>query len=601
MTNAWRAWGGAVGSAVGLALLLAGCGGSGGVRPAEMEIALLGFNDFHGHLEPPQVAITTRNAAGQSVAVPAGGAAFLAGAIAERRAVHAHTAVVTAGDMVGASPMVSSLFLDEPTVEVLNLMGVDFSAAGNHEFDQGAQELLRLQQGGCERFATKQPCQLSQPFKGAEFPFLAANTLRSDGTSLLAPGGVKFFEQAGVRVGVGFIGMTLKATPHMVRPSGVAGLTFADEASTANALIPRLRAQGADVIVVLIHEGGVTTSGLQDASCAGLSGDIVPILDRLSSEVDVVISGHTHQAYVCDYRRVNPAKPFLLTSAGKYGTLLTEVLLTVDTRSRKVTGKSARQIIVQGAPYTSGSTPVALQPEFPLFKAQADVAQLVERYSRAVAPLAAQPSGILAGAATRVVSQAGESVLGRLVADSMLHATRAAASGGAQLAFMNSGGVRAELVPATGTGAVTYGQLYNVLPFGNHLVVMGFTGAQLQRLLEQQFASGTNTVTQPRILQVSDGFSYEFDLRAPQGRRVRNMRLHGKAVEPDTHYRVAVQSYLSTGGDNFSVFTEGANVTGGMLDLDALVDYVREQSAAGPLTLPTEARIVRMDAAQQRQ
>ena len=579
-----------------LGLMLSGCGGSGGMsgaRPAEMDIALLGFNDFHGNLETPGVAVSTTNAAGQSVAVPAGGAAYLAGAIAQRRSANKHMAVVTAGDMVGASPMVSSLFLDEPTVEALNLMGIDFSATGNHEYDQGSQELLRMQNGGCEKYTSKEPCQISKPFKGAQFPFLAANTLRADGSPLLRSSGVKFFEENGARIGVGFIGMTLKTTPRMVRPSGVQGLTFADEAETANALIPTLRAQGADVIVVLIHEGGYATSGLQDASCAGLSGDILPILDKLSAEVDVVISGHTHQAYLCDYQRVNPAKPFLLTSAGRYGTLLTEVQLKVNTASRKVTAKSARQIIVQGEAITTGSTKLPLQTEFPVFAADSAVSQLVSTYRTAVAPLAAKVSGVLEASALRTANSAGESVLGRMVADSMLHATSDIASGGAQIAFMNSGGVRADLVPESSSGEVTYGQLYSVLPFGNNLVVMSYTGEQLQRLLEQQFNSGTNTVTQPRILQVSNGFSYEFDLNQPAGQRIANMRLHDTPIQAGSTYRVAIQSYLSTGGDNFSTFTEGRDVIGGMIDLDAFDAYVRERSAQQPMALPTTPRIVR--------
>ena len=581
--------------AICLGLVLTGCGSSNVSTPAEMEIALLGFNDFHGNLEPPGLSVSTTNAQGQNVAVPAGGAAYLASAIAARRSAHKHTAVVTAGDMVGASPMVSSLFLDEPTVEALNLMQIDFSATGNHEYDQGSQELLRLQNGGCEKYTSKEPCQISKPFKGAQFPFLAANTLRADGSSLLRGSGVKFFEEGGARIGVGFIGMTLKTTPNMVRPSGVAGLTFADEANTANALIPQLQAQGADVIVVLIHEGGYATSGLQESSCAGLSGDILPILDKLSAEVDVVISGHTHQAYLCDYQRVNPAKPFLLTSAGRYGTLLTEVTLKVNTQTRKLTSKSAKQVIVQGEPIVTGGAPVPLRPEFPVFAADSAVKQLIATYKSAVAPLAAKPSGALAGNASRTPAEAGESVMGRIVADSMLYATSDLSSGGAQIALMNTGGVRADLVPDAASGSVTYGQLFSVLPFGNNLVVMSYTGEQLRRLLEQQFNSGTNTVTQPRILQVSNSFSYEFDLSQPASQRIKNMRLNGTPIQAANTYRVAIQSYLSTGGDNFTVFTEGKDVTGGMIDLDALVAYVRDSSQQTPMELPTTPRIVKLN------
>lgn len=572
-----------------LSIGLLACGG-GTIKPANMDITLLGFNDFHGNLEPPRQAVVAKNAQRQSVAVPAGGAAYLAQAVAERRAASRHVAVVTAGDMIGASPIVSSLFLDEPTIEALNLMKVDFAATGNHEYDQGADELLRLQNGGCEKFTSKEPCQLSKPFKGAAFQYLAANTIRDDGKPLFPSTGVKFFEQDGLRIGVGFIGMTLKNTPHMVRPSGVKGLRFTAEALTANALIPQLRAQGADVIVVLVHEGGSTTNSLQDNSCQGLSGDIVPILEQLSDEVDVVISGHTHRAYLCDYAKVNPKKPFLLTSGGLYGTLLTEVKLTVDARTRRVSQKSARQNIVQGEAYTGSTGVVALQPDFPVFGADAGVAQLVARYKAAAQPLAAMPVGRLAAAALRMPHSNGESVMGRMVADSILAATQDGAVGGAQVAFMNSGGVRADLVPDA-SGQVTYGQLFSVQPFGNTLMVMSLTGEQIRQVLEQQFNSGTNTVDAPRILQVSQGFGYRFDRSQNAGQRVSDIRLNGRPLDMAQTYRVGLQSYLGTGGDNFSIFTQGTEVVGGMLDVDALVEHVRAQSRAAPMALPLQERI----------
>ena len=572
-----------------LPIALSACGG-GTIKPASMDITLLGFNDFHGNLEPPKQAVVAKNAQGQRVAVPAGGAAYLAQAVAERRAASRHVAVVTAGDMIGASPIASSLFLDEPTIEALNLMKVDFAATGNHEYDQGADELLRMQNGGCEKFTSKEPCQLSKPFKGASFQYLAANTLREDGKPLFPSTGVKFFEQDGLRIGVGFIGMTLKNTPHMVRPSGVKGLRFTAEALTANALVSQLRAQGADVIVVLVHEGGSTTSSLQDHSCQGLSGDIVPILEQLSAEVDVVISGHTHRAYLCDYAKVNPKKPFLLTSGGMYGTLLTEVKLTVDTRTRRVSQKTARQNIVQGEAYTSSAGVVALQPDFPVFGADAGVAQLVARYKAAAQPLAAIPVGRLAAAALRMPHSNGESVMGRMVADSILAATQDRAAGGAQVAFMNSGGVRADLVPDA-SGQVTYGQLFSVQPFGNTLMVMSLTGEQIRQVLEQQFNSGTNTVDAPRILQVSQGFGYRFDRSQNAGQRVSDIRLNGRLLDMVQTYRVGLQSYLGTGGDNFSIFMQGTEVVGGMLDVDALVEHVRAQSRVAPMALPLQERI----------
>ncbi len=570
------------------AALLAGCSST----PAPvMDIALIGFNDFHGNLEPPRLAVPVPTEGG-TVQVPAGGAAYFASAIASLKAQHRHHALVSAGDMVSASPLVSALFLDEPTVEAFNTMGVDFHAAGNHEFDKGWRELLRLQHGGCEKNTVREPCQLSQPFAGANFPILTANTLRADGGTLLPATGLKRFTDNGHTITVGFIGLTLRATPTMVTPSGVAGLRFADEAETANALVPLLRAQGADVIVAVVHEGGRADAPVTAPGCEGLSGDIVPILERLDPSVDVVVSGHTHQAYVCDYGRVNAARPFLLTSAGYYGTLLTEIRLAVDTQTRRVVRKSARQVIVQGEPFTGAQGRVELHPGFPVFTPDAGVARLVERYREAAVPLAQRPVGQASGPFLRRRQPSGESVLGNLIADAQLAATRAPERGGAQISFMNPGGVRADLLPDA-QGLVRYGQLFAVQPFGNSLVVRSYTGAQLQALLEQQFDSGSNTVQNPRVLAVSEGFGYRYDLSRPRGQCVEGLVLQGRPIAPQDTLRVVVSSYLAAGGDNFTVFLEGQDAVGGGQDLDVFEAYFRTH---GPVAPPRADRITRVGA-----
>lgn len=576
-----------------LGALLAGCGTAlptgDGRTPQHIDITLIGFNDLHGNLEPPRMAHTVQTAAGP-VSVPAGGMAYFASAMAALKARGQHHAVVSAGDMVGASPLLSSLFLDEPTIEAVNAMQIDFNAVGNHEFDRGWRELLRLQHGGCEKFTARQPCQISQPFAGARFGFLAANTVRTeDGRTLLPATGIKRFTEGGVTVTLGVIGLTLQATPTMVSPSGVAGLRFEDEAATANALIPLLRAQGADVIAVVIHEGGGTTAGVQETSCAGLSGDIVPILERLDPAVDVVVSGHTHQAYVCDYGRVNPAKPFLLTSAGQYGTLLTDIQLRVDTRTRRVVHKAARNVIVQGEAFTGSQGHVPLTSAVPSFAADPQVQKVIDTYRAAAVPLAQRPVGQAAGALRRTPAPSLESALGNLVADAQLHATRAPEQGGAQLSLMNPGGLRADLVPDE-QGLVRYGQLYAVQPFGNQLVVKTFTGAQIKAALEQQFASGSNTVQRPRVLLVSAGFSYRYDLTQPVGARISHMVLNGTPLHDDAQVRVVMSSYLDSGGDNFTVLAEGRDRLVGGLDLDALEAYFRAHS---PVPVPATDRITR--------
>jgi 5'-nucleotidase len=555
--------------------------------PGTMDVKLIAFNDLHGNLEPPKLSISAPAKGGGTVPVPAGGAAYLASAIASLKAKNPNNAVVSAGDMIGASPLVSALFLDESTIEAVNAMKIDFNAVGNHEFDKGQTELLRMKNGGCAKNTALEPCRVNKSFPGANFGFLAANTVKGDGNTLFPATGMKTFTKDGATVKVAFIGMTLKGTPNIVTPAGVAGLTFKDEADTANALIPQLKAQGADAIVVVIHEGGTTTVGYNDKSCAGLSGDILPILNKLDTSVDIVISGHTHRSYVCDYSKTNPAKPFLLTSAGQYGTLLTDINLTIDTRTRKVTAKAADNVIVQGEAYTSGSTTVALTDQYPTFDKNQEVAALIGQYLTIAGPLVQRVVGSLTATATRTQTASKESVLGNLIADAQLTATSPAGKGAAQIAFMNPGGVRADLAPA-GDGSVTYGQIFAVQPFGNSLVVKTMTGAQIKAVLEQQFNSGSNTTTSPKVLLPSAGFTYSYSASAPGGSRISNLALNGTAMVDGTSYRVTMNSFLATGGDNFTVFNQGTDTLGGDQDVDALEAYIKANS---PLAPPATNRI----------
>ena len=555
--------------------------------PGTVDVKLIAFNDLHGNLEPPKLTISAPAKGGGTVAVPAGGAAYMASAIATLKEKNPNNAVVSAGDMIGASPLVSALFLDESTIEAVNAMKIDFNAVGNHEFDKGQTELLRMKNGGCAKNTALEPCRVNKNFPGANFGFLAANTVKSDGNTLFPATGMKTFTKDGATVKVAFIGMTLKGTPSIVTPAGVAGLSFKDEADTANALIPQLKAQGADAIVVVVHEGGTTGVGYNDKSCTGLNGDILPILNKLDAAVDVVISGHTHRSYVCDYSKTNPAKPFLLTSAGQYGTLLTDINLTIDTRTRKVTAKAADNVIVQGEAYTSGATTYAVTDQYPVFGKNQQVAALISQYLSIAAPLVQRVVGQLTATANRTQSPSKENVLGNMIADAQLAATKDAGKGGAQIAFMNPGGVRADLVPAA-DNSVTYGQIFAVQPFGNGLVVKTMTGAQIRAVLEQQFNSGANTTATPKVLLPSASFSYTYNLIQPAGSRITNMALNGTAMADAATYRVTMNSFLATGGDNFTAFNEGTNALGGDQDVDALEAYIK---AGSPLTPPSVGRI----------
>jgi 5'-nucleotidase len=584
----------------GLAMLLlgtalAGCastninlpvgGRAAAAAAGPVQVTLIAFNDFHGNLEPPRRNIVVRSEAqGQEVRVPAGGAAYLASAINAVRATNPNHLVLSAGDLVGASPLVSSLFLDEPTILAMNLIGVDYNAVGNHEFDRGRAELLRLDRGGCEKHTARQPCAVDTAFGGADFALLAANTITETGQPLLPAYGMRSFGTGRRRVDVAVIGLTLEGTPTVVTPEGIAGLTFRDEADTVNALIPRLKAQGADAIVVLIHQGLDTEAGYNDKSCESLSGDLMPVLRRLSPEVDVVVSGHTHQAYICDFARIDPQRPFLVTSGGQYGTLLTEIRLGIDPRRGEVVSRSADNRIVQSEAYRSSGGEVAQSDAHPRYAAEPRVAALVERYRAAAQPLSNRVIGTMSGPATRELSPSRESALGNLIADAQLAATRAS---GAQIALLNPGGVRADIVPGPG-GAVTFGQIYAANPFGNSMVVKSFTGRQIKAILEQQWASGSNSVERPNVLLPSAGFTYAYDLSRPAGQRVTDVRLDGVPLEDERSYRVAMANFLATGGDNFTLFREGTDQRGGPQDIEVLEAYFAAHPGLAP---PATGRI----------
>jgi len=531
---------------------------------APVEIQILAFNDFHGNLEtPPPVDVT--EADGTKHKIVSGGAAHLAAALASLRVGHPNTVTVSAGDTIGASPLISANYLDEPTIDAMNMLGLEFNSIGNHEFDKGIAELKRMQSGGCAKYTLRTPCAV-EPFVGARFRYLAANVIQEDGSTIFPPSGIKTFQTAAGPIAIGFIGMTLKGTKQLVTPSGVQGVSFADEAATANALVPKLKAEGADAIVLLIHQGGKTTNFTTGNGCDGLYGDILPILPKLDPAIATIVSGHTHWAYVCrGTQQVGAGR--LLTSAGKYGYFVTDLRLRFDPRTHRLLGQDASNVIVGNGEH--GDDPA--------------VKGLVDRYAAAVAPVGNRVIGHLTATA-RKNDEDGESPAADLVADSMLAATRTAEMGGAQLALVNSTGVRVDL-PG---GDVRYKDAFAMMPFGNNLVVMTLTGTQLKAALEQQYAIPLRAkATRPAVLAPSAGFTYAVDLTKPEGSRVSDLRLNDAAVNPGSRYRVVLNNYLASGGDGISAFTEGTDVTDrGIIDLDALVAWI-----ARGQTPPSDSRI----------
>jgi 5'-nucleotidase len=525
-----------------------------------VDLRILAINDFHGYLRPSPGGIRITDPADKTrkIMVEAGGAEHMATLVKQLREGHQNTIFVAAGDLIGASPFLSARFHDEPTIESLSMMGLAIASVGNHEFDEGKDELLRMQNGGCH---PTDKCRGPHPFTGAKFHYLAASTVEKDtGRTVFPAYEIREFDG----IPVAFIGLTLKGTPNIVSPVGVAGLEFKDEAETVNALVPELKARGVEAIVVLIHEGGFPTGDYNE--CPGISGPIVDIVRKFDRAIDVVISGHTHQAYVCDI------DGRLVTSGDKYGAIVTAIDLKLDSATRDIVSARANNTIVRTNVY-------ARDPE---------QTALLESYDKVAAPIANRPAGSVTETLSRTPNEKGESVLGDIIADAQLAVTRAATKGGAQIAFTNPGGVRTDIAKRE-DGAVSYADVFASQPFRNQLVTLTLTGKQIKDMLEQQWVDPKR----PRILQVSKGFSYAWDNARPYGERVlaASMSLNGQPVDPAASYRVTVNSFLSVGGDGFTALKDGTAPQFGGYDVDALYAYFQANSPIGPTAADRIARI----------
>lgn len=565
-------------------------------------LSLIAINDFHGNILPPSASVLVPDAANPAgTRVSAGGAAYLSTLIKNLKQHNPnHTLVIGDGDLIGATPLASGFFHDEPTIDILNQIGLDLSTVGNHEFDKGRTELLRMQKGGCYPPSADgksgkvgiDTCMTKGKFAGARFQYLAANVVDQASGQTLFPsyairtlGGVK----------VGFIGVTLQDTPSVVTPAGVAGLQFKNEVETVNALVPALKEKGVTVFVVLLHQGSTSKAKTSlDKSCPGVSGESIDLADRMDPAIDVVITGHTHQEYVC-FRPDGK----LMTQAGFYGRLVTKIDLTVDRVTRKVIAKDANNKVVVNDVGVKDATgkPIPLPKGYSALQADPQTNKLVQRYGALAASMTEVVVGRLSAPLDRRANSAGESTLGNLIADALLAATSDAAYGGkpSQIAFINRGGLRSDLSASLN---VTFGSLFNVLPFNDNLIAMDLTGEQLLRFLEQQWES-----PQPpggRIMSVSNGFAYSWDASTPErapsgsGKRVvpGSMKLNGTAIEMDRSYRVTVNNFMSVGGDNYSILLQGKNSQAGEIDLTATKLFFERQGVVSP---PQLGRITRVN------
>lgn len=523
----------------------------------ELIVQLLSFNDYHGHIQEEDGLLTPEQDPDQNLV---GGAVNLSTTLdmLRTRSFDGQTLTVAAGDLIGGSTFISGLFQDEPSVETLEVAGLDISSVGNHEFDEGVDELLRMQHGGNHPVLGQFD---DEPYDGADFQWLAANVVdKQSGEPVLPATDVRTV--AGVDVG--FIGMTLEATPTLVSPGGVANVDFLDEVETANAQAAALQAQGVESIVVLLHEGGYQ-SGTYNG-CEGISGPIVDIAESLDPAIDAVITGHTHQPYICQIDDPN-GEPRSVTSANQYGRVVTETALSVS----RSTGDVNRDRVWADNHLVLQS--VADDPE---------MVEVVQKWEARADVLAGRVVGSVAEDITGDASgdRAIETPMANLVADAILANTSAPDAGGAEISFMNVGGVRASLIydqisNDEAAGEVTYQEAYNVMPFGNLLVSIDMTGAQIEQVLEEQYQPIPERGSRPMLaLGVSEGFTYTWDDTQPQGERVSNMALNGEPIDPAGTYRVSTLNFLQEGGDSFTTFTEGTNLMGGPEDLAALVQYL---------------------------
>ncbi|WP_410537979.1 bifunctional metallophosphatase/5'-nucleotidase [Streptomyces sp. KL2] len=545
-----------------------------------VDLQVLAINDFHGNLEPPTGSsgrVTHQHPDGTTEQIDAGGAEYLATSLREARKGNPYSVTVAPGDIVGASPLLSGLFHDEPTIEAMNALGMDVVGVGNHEFDEGAAELKRLQKGGCH---PEDGCyDEGRTFGGADFPILAANVVdEKTGKPLMAPYTVK--KMKGVKVG--FIGVTLEGTPDIVSAEGVKGLKFLDEAETIDKYTEELRRKGVNAVIALVHEGGTPASSAYNADCGKdggrLSGPIVDIAKRTNAGVDALITGHTHQPYVCSIPDPR-GEDRLVTSAASFGRLFTELNMEYDRRTRDIVRAS-----VQGA-----NRVVHRNQE----KA-ADLTSLIDYWKGLAAPVAGRPIGWISEDITADRTRP-ESPLGDLIADAQLaHARKLDPE--ADLALMNPGGIRADLVYAAsgaeGDGVVTYAEGFTVQPFSNTVNLTTLTGEQLLQVLREQ-VSGANEAS-PKILQISSGLTYTLDLTRSGADRIvaDSVRLNGEPIDPSASYRVAANSFLAGGGDGFPTLAQGTDPLVGGDDLAALQDYLTaSSSASAPIGAPAADRI----------
>jgi len=552
-------------------------------KPSTVPVRLLALNDFHGNLEPP-TGSSGRMVDENGNTVDAGGAAYVATHM--KALTNKNTIAVAQGDLIGATPLISAAYHDEPTVELMGKLGLKVAAVGNHEFDEGYDELRRIMKGGCHPV---DGCSPAGRWKGAAFDYIGANVLfknrheRSDALSalgnspqikkLLADWGVPALPPVSIKrvngVPIGFIGLVTQTTPTIVTAEGIKDIKFVDEVKAANVASKLLQLVGVKAQVVLVHEGDQVTPEQSPDACSAIPGAGSRIATQVDPEIDIVLSGHSHQAYLCKVKDPK-GRDRLFSQGGSFGRVITQVDFEVDKHTRDIDRSS---VVADNHVVTRTVTP---DPQISAF---------VQTWKDRVAEVANRPIGQITADIPNVATASGESPLGDLIADAQLAATRT--GGNAQVALMNPGGVRASLTYASSTagegdGVVTYGEAFTVQPFNNLMQVVTLTGAQLKTLLEEQFTGGPNNQPFDRILQPSANLTYTYSQSAPWGSKVSDLAIDGQPVSDTQTIRVAANNFLIGGGDGFTTFTQSTDLWSGPLDIDAFVDYLGQNSPIAP-------------------
>jgi 5'-nucleotidase len=550
-------------------------------------VRLLALNDFHGHLEPPT------GSSGKMVdehghTVDAGGAAYIAAHM--KSLADQNTIAVAQGDLIGATPLISAAYHDEPSIEFMDKLGLKVAAVGNHEFDEGYAELRRIMDGGCHPV---DGCSPAGEWKGAQFDYVGANVLfknpnektdalatltalgakQTEVKKLLADWGVPALPPVSVKwmngVPIGFIGLVTQTTPSIVTTEGIKDLKFVEEVKAADIASKLLKLVGVKAQVVLVHEGDQVNLGQSPDACSAIPGAGNHIATEVDPEIDLVLSGHSHQAYLCKVK--DPAgNDRVYSQGGSFGRVITQVDMNVNLRNWDIERAS---VVADNHVVTRT---VAPDPEISAF---------VQTWKDRVAPVANKAVGTITTDIPHAAAPSGETPLGNLIADAQLAATKT--GGNAQIALMNPGGVRAPLTYATspaneGDGVVTYGEAFSTQPFNNLMQVVTLTGAQLKTVLEQQFTGGPNNQAFTKILQPSANFTYTYSRSAAWGSKVSDMKIDGVPVTDTQTIRVAANNFLVGGGDAFLAFRDGTDLWSGPLDIDAFVDYLGANNPAAP-------------------